>query len=238
MAKPVPLLHDFARHEPAAVRLTSSVGNRFLSYELTSRYVRLGGMILEIFPALTEMTLLHLGEQLDLRVRLPHREDVLFVTAAVHRIVPLAVDVNGKRLTVAGMKFAELSAESRLILEAHELTSQVGQRIERSARIPVRFPIELSGMDVLTPLIARDLSMTGMFVGGRVKFEPGKILRLNFKLPFQQRPVAVRGRVVWHGQKPVPGVTDLCPGFGVQFVEVPPASQTAIATYYAKNTIV
>jgi Tfp pilus assembly protein PilZ len=236
MLEPVFLASDFTRHEPASVRIVSSLGHRYSQYVLSSRCVRRDGMIVEIVPPVTGTFVFRLEDFHEFRVKLPHQDGSVALTGGIEKFVPLGQDSEGKRMSLAVVKFAEISSEARQALEAHELTV-AARGTERSPRISVRFPVELAGMDVMSPLTALDLSMTGMFVSGRARFSPGKLLTLQFRLPFEARNVVLRGKVVWTGGKRVAGASEVSHGFGVQFVEPPPVARAVIASYYARNTI-
>jgi hypothetical protein len=237
MLEPVYLASDFIRHEPASVRIVSSLGHRYAPYVLSSRFVRKGGMIVEIVPPVEGTFSFRLEDSHEFRVKLPHQETSVALRGTIEKFIPLGQDTDGKRMSLAVVRFVDLSAEARQALEAHDL-AVTARSTERSPRISVRFPVELTGIDVMSPLTALDLSMTGMFVSGRARFAAGKLLNLHFKLPFQTREVRLRGKVVWNGAKRVAGTPEASAGFGVQFVETSPAALAGIASYYARNTIV
>lgn len=237
MSEPVLIATDLMRHEPVTVRVISSLEHRYLQHKLSSRYIRMDGMILEIEPPVEGTTPFPLGGVYEFRVKLPHQDVALALTGNIHKVIPLGQDSEGNQMTILGVRFVELTHEARQALEAHELAVAAEEGIERSPRIPVRFQVELKGMDVMSPLMARDLSMSGIFVSGKAKFTPGKLLTLQFLLPFQRKEVALRGKVIWAGEKPVADSAEQCAGFGVAFMDTPPVTRAALAKYYARNTI-
>ncbi len=219
------------------VRIATQGFGHLNKMELRSRCIRKNGLLLEVTPPLPISHPFGIGQEIECKVRLPHQDETLVLKGNIAKVVLRALDPQEQLISVVGIHFVKLGYTQLQKLEAHDIAIQAGREAERVIRIRVSFPLELIGIDLMSPLFVLDMSMTGMFVGGRAKFQKGKELKLKFRLPFQKREVSLIGKVVWSGQKQVPGIEKKCNGFGVQFVDTPAPARMALATYYARNTI-
>lgn len=232
------LSSDIFRHEPAQVHLIPAGEPQSSPMLLQSRFVRKGGLIAEVNSPFSLSPLLSVGKEVEVKVQLPHQDEVVMLKGTIRKVVLNAMDPKGDKFSLVGIRFQDVDLASARRLEAHDITVQSSLGKDRVARIPVRFPVTIEGrIDVMTQLLAMDLSMTGMFVGGKVKFSNGKDLNLHFRLPFQKKEVFLAGRVVWSGNKKLFGALKPSEGFGFQFQRIPPETHTALAYYYARNTI-
>lgn len=230
---PVALSPDLFRHDPISIEIVSPEFGQVASV-IQSRYISDKGMVLEFLPPLGDAHPFKTRVVLELKFRFPHDERPLTVSAKVLRIVPRGLDPDRKEISLVSLQFKSLPPQVIDQIRALEIETEARKGRLRSARIPVRFPVEPGGIDVISTLMARDLSMTGMFVSSRAKFPAGKILQLGFRLPFQQAQVSLTGKVIWEGEKPIPGLNEKVRGFGLHFMEVPATTRNAMAVYYAR----
>ena len=237
MEEAVFLSPDMFRHEPVMVRLASGHLGKFKNIDLKSRYIRRSGMIVDVpYPLPTPHPFV-VEDPIELRVFLPFDTEPLWLTAVIDRVIPHAVGAENKPVALVSMRFKDLTLRVSQRLEAHDLIVQTAMGKYRAARLPVKIPLEVLGVDVLSKLVIVDLSMTGMYVSGSVKFSLGKQIQVRFRLPYQKEPIQMGCRVVWNGQKVIPGVDGLCAGFGVQFEKAVPETRVALATYCSRNTV-
>ncbi len=236
MMGPVQLSKDDFLHEPAIVLFVVPETGGLGAIRFQSRHVLADRMILECFPPLPPGHPLKNEASIEVRIRLPHQSDFLVVRGKVGRVIMNAADPDGEKLSVIGIHFSELDTSVRAILTEHAKEAEASmQGQKRSTRIPVEFPVEVEGIDILSPLTAFDLSMTGMFIGTRVKFPEGKELRLFFRIPSgEDHGLNIRAEVRWSGEKFSSRLGRKCRGFGVQFVAVPIAAHESLKGYYSR----
>lgn len=231
----VHLSPDLFQYPPATIKLLSPDLGRSSDLMLQGRSIRKEGVLIEIRPPLRPVHPFSVGSNIRFMIRLPHQTEFFTVSGSVGRILRKGVDPEGAEMSILAVRFDRLESALENRFEAFELAMNEEAGTSRSARIPVRFAVEPSGIDLISDLVAVDLSMTGMFIAGRARFAIGKVLKIGFRLPFQKEKVGLLGKVIWSGEKTVPGLDKTVPGFGFQFTEVPPPTRVALATYYARS---
>lgn len=228
---------DMIRHEPIVVRLGSSHLGAFRNIDLKSRYIRRSGMIVEVTYPLPESHPFVVDDQVELRIFLPFEAEPLWLLGTIDRVVPYAIGSENQPLALVSFRFKDLTVKVAQRLEAHDLIVQTSMGRHRAARLPVKIPIEVLGIDVLSKLMITDISMTGMYVAGSVRFAQGKQIQAKFRLPYQKDSIQIIGRVVWNGQKNSAGQHQANAGFGIQFEKAPPETRVALATFCSRNTV-
>lgn len=225
------------RHEPVMVRLGSNQLGKFKNIDLKSRYIRRAGMIIDVPYPLPAPHPFVVDDAIELRVFLPFDTEPLWLIGVIDRVVPHAIGAENQPVALVSLRFKDLTLRVSQRLEAHDLIVQTAMGKYRAARLPVKIPLEVIGVDVLSKLTIVDLSMTGMYVAASVKFPLGKQIQVRFRLPYQKEPIQMGCRVVWNGEKSVPGYAGLCAGFGIQFEKAQPETRVALATYCSRNTV-
>ncbi|MCB0308874.1 MAG: PilZ domain-containing protein [Bdellovibrionales bacterium] len=228
---------DMFRHEPLMVRLGSSHLGKFRNIDLKSRYIRRSGMILEVPYPLPESHPFVMDDQIELRIFLPFETEPLWLLGTIDRVVSHAIGAENQSFALVSFRFKDLTMKVAQRLEAHDLIVQTAMGRYRAARLPVKIPIEILGVDVLSRLLILDLSMTGMYISGAVKFPKGKQVQAKFRLPYQKESIQVAGRIVWNGQKSLPGQQAVSKGFGFQFEKAVPEARVALATFCSRSTV-
>lgn len=237
MEEAVFLSPDMFRHEPIVVRFGSSHLGKYRNIDLKSRYVRRSGMIVEVPYPLPSPHPFIVDDQIELRLFLPFEAEPLWLLGNIDKVIPYAIGAENLPLALVSFRFKDLTMKVAQRLEAHDLIVQTSMGKHRAARLPVKIPLEILGMDVLSKLTICDISMTGVYVSGSAKLPPGKQVQVRFRLPYQKDPVQLTGRVVWNGQKSVPGQSGVSAGFGVQFEKALPEMRVALATFCARSTV-
>ncbi len=233
---PTLLSPDLFRHDPAPIRPLSPKLKQIVT-EARSRYVSRIGLLMEVEPLLAKPYLISSGDIVEFTVRLPGQDPPLPLKGEVTKVMPHVTDSGGAEFSLLGIRFLNIDLDAGRRLEAHAITFLSSGLDKRSARIPVKFEVIPEGIDLLSHLIAVDLSMSGMYVGSLAKFQIGKRMRLNFCLPFQKRWVSVGGEVVWIGEKNIPGNERRITGFGFRFTDIPIPAKSALAAYYSRRTV-
>jgi len=228
---------DMFRHEPVVVRFGSNHLGKFRNIDLRSRYIRRSGMIVEVPYPLPSPHPFTIDDQVELRVFLPFEPEPLWLLGNIDRVIPYAIGGENQPLALVSFRFKDLTMKVAQRLEAHDLIVQTSMGKHRAARLPVKIPLEIVGLDVLSKLTISDLSMTGLYITGSVKLPPGKQVQVRFRLPYQKDPVQITGRIVWNGQKTIPGETIAVAGFGIQFEKALPEMRVALATFCARSTV-
>jgi len=114
------------------------------------------------------------------------------------------------------------------------------ERVE--SRIPVSCRVEFSTRTGSYTAYTRDLSPHGLFLKSARPFAVGSPLRLVLHLPERQGPAGRRTRSLeLQGEvrrvvRPAPG-TNLLPGVGVRFLDIPPEALLAIEEFIAARRI-
>lgn len=236
MSETVHLSNDFFRHDPVSVQLISENFEEFAKHRMMSRYIRRNGAILEVGSDPDRSLEFLKGQSGKFRIFLPHETTGIEVEGTINKVLHQAWSNKGEVLSLLGVRFHRLDIAAGQKLETHDLLVQSEIGKDRSERYTSSFQLELLGIDVMYKLMVKDLSMSGVFVGGKAKFPVGKVLSMRFRLPFQKTEVSTTGVVIWAGEKNVTAENKEG-GFGVQFIDIPPSTRYALATYCARNSL-
>jgi len=121
-------------------------------------------------------------------------------------------------------------AEGREALLAR-VASTLGVPRRRHVRVPCQFTVGINDNDnrVFSGEV-ENVSESGMFLTTERKFSTGMALRLRFTLPPSQSDIRLLGEVVRAEE-----IADNTHGFGIQFLEMDPASRDALQHFLDKS---
>ena len=108
--------------------------------------------------------------------------------------------------------------------EAAAAPREVEVHVERrrSPRAPVVVRVEYSTVDAFFSDFSRDLNEGGIFIETDRPLEPESEVHLQFRIPGDDEPLRVRGRVAWSARG---GPRS---GMGVEFEALPPEARERI----------
>lgn len=92
-------------------------------------------------------------------------------------------------------------------------TQEISEERRRQERIGLKVPVDYSSVDAFFTEFTTNINEGGMFIEMEQPPEIGTEVQLQFRLPGEDQPVQVEGRVAWVSD----GKADTAAGAGVEF---------------------
>lgn len=83
-------------------------------------------------------------------------------------------------------------------------------------RVELKLPVDYSSVDAFFSDFTQNINEGGMFIETETEAELGTLVQLQFRLPGDQEPIAVQGRVAWLSD----GKADSPQGVGIEFQDL------------------
>lgn len=100
----------------------------------------------------------------------------------------------------------------------------------RHLRVPCQYSVGIVENGRVHSGVLQNISTSGMFLTTSRNFEPGMALRLRFNLPGVEEEIHILGEVVRTEE-----ISDQEYGFGIQFLELTPASRQSLRVFLEKS---
>ena len=99
-----------------------------------------------------------------------------------------------------------------------------GSERRRHARTELKIPVDYSSVDAFFSEFSQNINEGGMFIEMEQPAELGTPVQLQFRLPGEESPLRVEGRVAWVSEK----CEDSSAGVGIEFQNLSEESRRAI----------
>jgi uncharacterized protein (TIGR02266 family) len=109
------------------------------------------------------------------------------------------------------------------ILQGHDPLPEDAEK-RRSERTPLVLRVDYTTVDAFFSEFTANINEGGLFIETESPPPTGTAVLLNFKLPSEEEPIRVHGRVVWSR---VPGGSE-SPGMGIEFENLDQAARARI----------